>query len=181
MRLTRRVIWAGVLWCSVASVAAAKAAPKEYNRLTQELTAALATGKQMTSQLAGYDVVFRRDPMQALVDEQGTLVTSAGLHGGMSVDGIIWSEDHPLAVIDGDLVPPGGSIGPYVVREIKQDGVVVTQGQGDPVTIPLAHGLEIPSAPPGDAPAAPEANPSPDASAPPAATPPASPDAAPPQ
>ena len=128
------------MWCVVA--ASAEAAQTSYARLTQQLSQAIEKCRGLASQQGlGYDAVFRRDPMRALVDSQGRLVTSAGLHGGFSVEGIIWSPDRPLAVIDDELFAKGDTIGPYTIAQIRQDGVVVQRGS-DFRLIPLDRGLE---------------------------------------
>ena len=121
------------------------AAQNDYGRLTEQLSQAIEASRQAAAPPGpGYDVVFRRDPMRPLVDSQGQLVTSAGLHGGLSVEGIIWSSDHPLAVIDDDLFAKGDTVGPYTILQIRQDGVVVKRGD-DIRLIPLDRGVETPT------------------------------------
>ena len=110
-------------------------------RVLKPLTQAIEQAKRLLGAFVPYDVVFRRDPMRALVDAQGELVTSTGLHGGLSVDGIIWSTERPLAVIDDELVGPGQTVGPYTVLQIQADGVVV-QRQSQTLFVPLDRGLE---------------------------------------
>lgn len=128
-----------ILWCVVA--ASAYAAQQSYAQLTKELSQAIETCRGLSSQGAGYDAVFRRDPMRALVDAQGRLVTSAGLHGGLSVEGIIWSSDRPLAVIDDELFAKGDVIGPYTIVQVRQNGIVVQRGKEFRL-IPLDRGIE---------------------------------------
>jgi len=125
----------------VVGVINAQAAQNDYGRLTEQLSQAIETCRQLATPGPGYDVVFRRDPMRALVDAQGRLVTSAGLHGGFSVEGVIWSPDHPLAVIDDELFAKGDTVGPYTILQIRQDGVVVQRGN-DVLLIPLDRGVE---------------------------------------
>jgi hypothetical protein len=112
-----------------------------YEKLNEQLGQALETCRKHAAQLIGYDVVFRRDPMRPLVDEEGRLVTSAGLHGGLSVQGIIWSDERPLVVIDDELFAQGADLGPYKILLIRPDGLVAQRGQ-DFVFIPLDRGLE---------------------------------------
>ena len=106
---------------------------------------------RLLQQFPSYDVVFRRDPMQPLINAQGDLTHSAGLSSGYAVQGIIWSDEHPLAVIDDELVSAGAVVGPYTILEIHQDGVVV-QRDGEKLTIPLDRGLKPPAAPEATAP-----------------------------
>ena len=124
----------------MAPAAGGAAVPAE-ERALQSLAQAIEQAKRLVGAFVPYDVVFRRDPMRALVDAQGELVTSTGLHGGLSVDGIIWSPEHPLAVIDDELVGLGQSVGPYTVLQIQADGVVV-QRQSQTLFVPLDRGLE---------------------------------------
>ena len=138
MRPVRRAAsWGVVALLLLPAPAAARAAERDLTPLTQ----AVDHAKRLLGEFAPYDVVFRRDPMRALVDAQGELVTSTGLHGGLSVDGIIWSTEHPLAVIDDELVAPGQTVGPYAVLQIQADGVVV-QRQEQALFVPLDRGLE---------------------------------------
>ena len=127
------------IWCVIA--AGVEAAQNDYGRLAEQLSQAIEESRHAAAPRPGYDVVFRRDPMRALVDAQGRLVTSAGLHGGLSVEGIIWSTDRPLAVIDDELVAKGDTVGPYTILQIRQDGVVV-QRDNDFRLIPLDRGVE---------------------------------------
>lgn len=117
------------------------AASPSHQQIANQLSEAIEKYRSLTSQGPGYDAVFRRDPMRALVDSQGRLVTSAGLHGGFSVEGIIWSPDRPLAVIDDELFAKGDIVGPYTIRQIRQAGVVVQRGN-DFLLIPLDRGIE---------------------------------------
>ena len=106
----------------------------------QQLSQALESAQSLAKQAAPYDAVFRRDPTRALVNEQGELVTSTGLHGGLAVQGIIWSDHHPLAVVDDELVAPGEVVGPYTVTEIKPDGLTAASST-DTVFVPLDRGI----------------------------------------
>ena len=133
----------GVLFAVIIVLAGAVAPAAAQERGLKPLANAVDHAKRLLEEFAPYDVVFRRDPMRALVDEQGELVTSTGLHGGLSVDGIIWSTEHPLAVIDDELVAPGQTVGPYTVLQIQADGVVVQRpGQTHALFVPLDRGLE---------------------------------------
>ena len=125
-------------------VARAAVSPQAFERLTEQLQQAIAECRRLAEQVTPYDVVFRRDPLRPLVDAQGALVTTSGLRGGLWVQGIIWSEGHPMAVVDDELVAPGAALGPYVIQWIKPDGVVVRRQDGETLFIPLDRGLETP-------------------------------------
>ena len=126
----------------------------------QQLSQALETVQSLAKQAAPYDAVFRRDPTRALVNEQGELVTSTGLHSGLAVQGIIWSDHHPLAVVDDELVAPGEVVGPYTVTEIKPDGLTAASST-DTVFVPLDRGIAPHEESQATATPAPSSNPSP--------------------
>jgi hypothetical protein len=54
----------------------------------------------------------------------------------LSLDGIVYSESHPVAMINGTLVPVGGVVGVYVVEQIEPDRVVL-RGPGGLRTLRL--------------------------------------------
>ena len=131
------------LACALAAPAAALAATHPYEQTVEQLTQATQAYRQLAEPLGGYDVVFHRDPMQSLIDARGALITSAGLHGGLAVQGIIWSEKRPLVVIDDQLYAQGNMVGAYRILQVRQDGVVV-QRDRECLFIPLDRGLETP-------------------------------------
>ena len=131
------------LACALSAPATALAAAHPYEQTVDQLTRATQTYRQLAEPLGGYDVVFHRDPMQPLIDARGALITSAGLHGGLAVQGIIWSDKRPLVVIDDQLCAQGSMVGPYRIVQVRPDGVVV-QRDRDCLFIPLDRGLETP-------------------------------------
>ncbi len=139
-----------------------EAASAGGERTIQQLAQALNSVRSLTKQVPPYDAVFHRDPMRAIVNDRGEMVTSAGLHGGLSIQGIIWSDQRPLAVVDDELVAQGEVIGPYTITEIKPNGVMAASST-DTVFVPMDRGIEPPastvipdnSAPPSPAPSTP--------------------------
>ena len=123
------------------STAVAASSPTVYEKVTEQLSQTVATCRKLAAQVAGYDAVFRRDPMRPLVDGQGQLVTSAGLHGGLSVQGIIWSDERPLAIIDDELLSQGDVVGSYKILQIRADGLIAQRGE-EYLFVPLDRGLE---------------------------------------
>ena len=121
----------------------ASAALHTYERTFERLSQAVKAHRSLAEQMPPYDAVFRRDPMQALINDSGELVSSSGLHGGYSVQGIIWSGASPLAVIDDELYVQGDTVGPYTIRQVLPEGVIVQRGN-DTLWIPLNRGLETP-------------------------------------
>ncbi len=129
-----------------------EAAPGSYEQVTDQLSQAIATYKTLNQQREQYDVVFRRDPMKALVDAQGNLVTSVGLRDGLSVQGIVWSEERPLVIIEDALFAQGDTVADYSIREIRRDSITVQRGT-EVLIVPMERGIEAPqSAPPQAAP-----------------------------
>ena len=115
----------------------------EQAKVLEELGQSLAVSATFSEQMNGYDVVFRRDPMQPLLNKDGDLIASSGMRGGLSVQGIIWSDEHPLAVVDNELFSVGATVGPYLIAQIQQAGVVVIRGNRE-LFIPLDRGVESP-------------------------------------
>ena len=108
-----------------------------------DLAQAIESTKVAASTGPGYDAVFRRDPMRPLVDGEGNLLTSVGFQDGLSVQGIIWSDERPLVVVDDELLAEGGTVGPYTIMDIQPDGVTVQQGDHT-LFVPLDRGLPLP-------------------------------------
>ncbi len=129
---------AALLTASAAVPPPAKAASRDYTRIASRLTEAVVTSKQMTTDRDLYDAVFHRDPMRPLIDAQGDSISPTGLKGGFSVAGIIWSDDHPLVVIDDDLFGVGETLGPYTITAIKPDGLIAKHcNKNEEIWIPL--------------------------------------------
>ena len=109
--------------------------------------------KALSDSGTGYDEVFRRDPMQPLVDARGNIISSVGLHSGLVVQGIIWSEgseEARTALVDDEFYVQGDIVGPYRILEIRSDGLFA-QSEDKTVFIPLypeVHaGRNVPSKP----------------------------------
>lgn len=47
------------------------------------------------------------------------------------LNGIMWDEKKPLAIIGSEVLGVGGKIGEYAVTEIKKDSVILNNGTGD--------------------------------------------------
>ena len=125
----------------------------EQAKVLEELGRSLAVSDTFSGQVNSYDVVFRRDPMQPLLNKDGDLIASSGMRGGLSVQGIIWSDEHPLVVVDNELFGVGAEVGPYLIAQIQQSGIIVIRGNHE-LFIPLDRGVEPPpvSEPPPSAP-----------------------------
>ena len=143
MRARRWLRTGGSLLVGVLAAAATcwASGAADYERLAKRLGQAIEDYQALAGQATKYDVVFHRDPLQALVDQQGTVVTSLGLSGGLTAQGIIWSDEHPLVVVDDELFKEGDQVGPYKVLKIRKDSVVVQRGE-QTITVPLDHGLQ---------------------------------------
>ncbi|MCM8794297.1 MAG: hypothetical protein NC819_00600 [Candidatus Omnitrophica bacterium] len=75
--------------------------------------------------------------MFPLIDQQGNLVSLTGFSSGLSVVGIIWSDQRPLVIVDDDIYGKGETIGPYTIVGIKRDGIVVADKSGEETWVPL--------------------------------------------
>lgn len=51
-----------------------------------------------------------------------------GNAGGHVLEGVFWSEDDPMAIIDGEVVGVGGRVGDLVVKRIERNSAVVEVG-----------------------------------------------------
>ena len=77
---------------------------------------------------ARYDVVFKRDPMRTLIDEQGRLVSARGLSNGLTVQGILHSQGLTTALINDQFYHEGDTVGAYKILEIRSDGLKAQWG-----------------------------------------------------
>ena len=118
------------------SPAEAASTPKEYEQIAGKLSKAMALYRSKNKTAERYDVIFRRDPMGALVDEQGRLASGLGLYNGLAVQGIVHSNDTILALINDEFFRQGDQVGPYKILEIRSDGLVA-QREKDTLFIPL--------------------------------------------
>ena len=66
------------------------------------------------------------------------------------MQGVIWSEARPLALLDYDLLAEGDVIGPYRIVEIRPDGLIA-QREDERVFVPLDRGIEMALDPPSHA------------------------------
>ena len=127
--------------CLLIIPVAAQAVPEECERVAAQLSDALDRARLLFQQREGYGVVFRRDPMRPLIDATGREVGFLEAQGGLSVQGIIWSERRPLAVDDDELFAEGDVVGPYKILEIRKDGIVAQLEDQQRVFIPLDRGV----------------------------------------
>ncbi len=138
------LVAACVGWSPTAS---ADAIPKDDRQLVHELSQAVDAARRFSAQTPPFDAVFRRNPMQPLVNDKGEPMGMATSHDGPAVQGIIWSEEHPLVIIDDELMGKGAVMGPYTISEIRSDGVVVAY-KGETLFIPLNGVTALPVARP---------------------------------
>ena len=141
--MSRRQAVVFLLLCGLGGAFAAGASPSTYEQTFERLSQAITASQNLAKHMAPYDAVFRRDPLQALIDERGELVRSSGLHGGFSIQGIIWSDTSPLAVIDDELHVQGDTVGPYTIQQVLPEGIIARRGTVA-LFIPLDRGIELP-------------------------------------
>ncbi|MDD5097404.1 MAG: hypothetical protein PHU59_02805 [Candidatus Omnitrophica bacterium] len=69
-------------------------------------------------------IELKRDPFTA-----APIVSEKILQAGVDLTGILWDKDKPLAIIDGNIVKKGASIGSKTVVDIKKDRVILSDGK----------------------------------------------------
>ena len=119
----------------------ADATADSLEQTVRQLTVAVQTYQNQIQQKAEYDTIFRRDPMQPLMTAQGGMTSASGLRDGLAVQGVFWSETHPLVVIDNQMFSTGDEVGAYKILEIRKDRVVAQKGD-HPEEILLYRELE---------------------------------------
>ena len=122
---------------------AAAAVSQSYAQTVQQIAQALDDLERLAKAMSPYDAVFRRDPIRPLIDEKGEIVSSMGLQGGLAVQGIIWSGASSMVVVDDQLYKQGDTVGPYTIRQVLPNGVVVQQAD-QTLLIPLDRGISTP-------------------------------------
>ena len=123
---------------SCSSFASAEIAPKEYERVSNQLGQALEFYRVLARPGVSFkdEDLLRRDPMRPLVDAAGNPVPGADLFDGPVLQGIIHSEGFTRALIDDKFYAAGDSFGPYTIREIRDEGIELEQGSSS-IFIPL--------------------------------------------
>lgn len=58
-------------------------------------------------------------------------VFSSGVSQDITLGGILWDINRPAAIISGEIVSKGDSVGRYVVVDVQQDRVILNDGQKD--------------------------------------------------
>ena len=109
----------------------------EHEVMAKALTHSIETFRKLSESGSDYNVVLRRDPMEPLIDGQGNIVNSAGLHEGLIVQGIIFSEGFKAALIDDKFYYAGDTVGSYRILEIKSDGFLAEDENKKSVFVPL--------------------------------------------
>ncbi|MDD5128525.1 MAG: hypothetical protein PHO40_02600 [Candidatus Omnitrophica bacterium] len=69
-------------------------------------------------------IQLRRDPFTA-----APIVLKENTQSGFALTGILWDKTNPLAIIDGEVVKKGDQFGGKTVEDIKQDVVILSDGQ----------------------------------------------------
>ena len=84
-------------------------------RAAPESTSSRQIQRQEAQRLA-----WRRDPF--------TRAASIESRGGMTLSGILWDAQQPMAILNGQIVHVGETVEGYRVLEIAKDHVTVTDG-----------------------------------------------------
>ena len=96
--------------------------PAEYESALKELSQAIELFRELSKPGPTYEMAFRRDPMQPLVDAFGNPLVAIELEEGLTVQGIVWSEDFRTVVVDDKSYVVGDTVGAYKILEIRPDG-----------------------------------------------------------
>lgn len=51
--------------------------------------------------------------------------------GGLALNGILWDDKKPLAIINNDVIGIGGKVGENTIVDIKKDSVILKDGSGN--------------------------------------------------
>ena len=107
-----------------------------YGQMLKGLSRAIELYQKQGGPQEAYNVVFRRDPVRSLVDEDGKIVHARGLSDSLAVQGIVRSKDLELALVNDRFFKAGDQVGPYKILEIKADGLSVER-DGKTTFVPL--------------------------------------------
>ena len=117
-----------VILCFSGSVAFARE-PAEHEVMAKALSHTMDVFRKLSEPGSGYNVVLRRDPLEPLIDGQGNVVSGTGLHEGLVVQGIMYSEGFKSALVDEQFYFVGDTVGPYRILQIKPDGFLAQDGE----------------------------------------------------
>ena len=68
-------------------------------------------------------IELKRDPFTA-----APITSEKVLQSGVDLTGILWDQDKPLAIIDGEIVKKGAHVGNKTIIDIKRDRVIFSDG-----------------------------------------------------
>lgn len=78
---------------------------------------------------SGMDEAVKRDPFMPLVSKSGVILIPREINiVGMSLKGIIYSEDNPVAIINDEVLKVNNKIGEYTVLKIEEKEVLLRKG-----------------------------------------------------
>lgn len=66
-----------------------------------------------------------REPFRPLVGLGGRILIDREGPEGMSLEGIIYSQESPAAIISGEILKQGQSIGGFTVSDVERDRVIL--------------------------------------------------------
>jgi hypothetical protein len=107
-----------------------KKAPPEAKVEPKKRASQFSLPKPVEEEKFLYASLDKRDPFVPLVDKRGRPVEVVG--GGIQfkisdlyLEGIIWDDVKPMAIINGEVVAPGDKVSGVTVVEIKKDMVIL--------------------------------------------------------
>jgi hypothetical protein len=95
-----------------------------FSEDTKTLAAVSESGKSETLEKFVYDSHGKKDPFNApAVKPSGNI--GADILSKINLQGVLWDEKKPMAIINGDVVGVGDDVGGIKVVDIKRDKIVV--------------------------------------------------------
>jgi len=71
----------------------------------------------------------QKDPLSPLIDNYGIILIPKETDiAGMVINGIIYSDDDPVTIINGEVLRLNDSIGDFIISEIDKEKVVLKKG-----------------------------------------------------
>jgi len=74
----------------------------------------------------GRDLELKTDPFSG-----APILPEKALSSGIYLNGILWDETSPLAIINDEVVKIGDRVGEYAVVKIKKDSVILSNGSSE--------------------------------------------------
>ena len=125
-----------LLFCLLFPAVAWAASAQDCETMINNLSKAISDCEALEKRSSDYDIVLRRDPMEPFVDDEGNVLSRAGFHAGLVVQGIVRSGKMKKILVDNVFYSEGNMVGPYKILEIKKNGFWALE-DGERIFVPL--------------------------------------------